>query len=99
MNIRKDEDGEDAMDSMHGVEVQHGAADDDGGGEAFDYMFERATTLCRRLTAVAVNKDNAGAGTSTGTGDFYNHHGSSSSTRSIPPRRDEDMYELEMDMD
>lgn len=99
MNIREGDDDEDAMDSMRGVEIYHGPGDDDDDSEAFDYTFERATTLCRRLTAVTINKGSAGAGTSTSTGGFYNHHGSSSSTRSISSRRDEDMYELEMDMD
>lgn len=99
MNIRKDDDDDDAMDSMRGVEVQYGAADDEDDDEAFDYTSGRATTLCRRLTAVTVNKGDARAGTGTSTGGFYNHHGSSFSTKSIPPRRDEDMYELEMDMD
>jgi hypothetical protein len=98
MNTREGDDAadeEDVIDSMHGVEMYPGG-DDEEDGDGFDYRFERATTLCRRLTAVTVNKANAGTGTSSS---FYNHHGSSSSTKSISSRRDEDMYELEMDMD
>lgn len=68
--------------------------------EEFDYNFQRATTLCRRLTAVPVKSHASGnAATASAAAAVSSYHEDGSISISSERRRDEDMYELEMDMD
>lgn len=72
--------------SMQNIEMN------DEDEDAFDYNFERATTLCRRLTAVKANAGDSNAAANS-------QHDGSVKSSSPDRRREEDMYELDMDMD
>ncbi|KIM24879.1 hypothetical protein M408DRAFT_228017 [Serendipita vermifera MAFF 305830] len=103
LNGQEEEEDEEMMlgggggDSYNGNGSTRGEDDE----EEFDYNFQRATTLCRRLTAVSVHKGHHARGDSAASASASSPYHDGSSNKSVSPdrRRDEDMYELEMDMD